>query len=261
MDVFELHKTTKFIQIFSYSLIHAPSLGIGAGIASVVIIGVFFVINDSMFDDSFTVKDIKDVEKTQELEEQTPQQVQMSIFSDNASPILGDPNAPITIVEFGDYQCFYCNKFFHDTEEQIHENYIKTGKAKLIFKDFTIIGQDSVVAAHAAHCADEQGKFWEYHDTLYNNWNGENNGWASAENQFKFAQEVGLDNTKFTECMVSEKYKQKIQASSEDAKTLGLTGTPAFFVIGPNNKIVKVPGAQPYEVFVSILDSDEIKAN
>ncbi|MGQ0606675.1 MAG: DsbA family protein [Candidatus Nitrosotenuis sp.] len=242
-------------------LIHAPSLGIGAGTAAVVIIGVFFVINSSISDNSFKIEDIKDVEKTQVLEEQIPQQVQMSVFADNASPVLGDPNAPITIVEFGDYQCFYCNKFFHETEGQIHENYIKTGKAKLIFKDFTIIGQDSVVSAHAAHCADEQGKFWEYHDALYNNWNGENNGWASAENQFKFAQDVGLDNIKFTECMTSEKYKQKIQASSEDAKILGLSGTPGFFVIGPNNKIVKVPGAQPYDVFVSILESDELKAN
>lgn len=241
-------------------MIHAPSLGIGAAISAAVIIGVFFVINGPLADNSFKVEDIQDAEKTQVLQEQEPQQVQMSVFSDNASPILGDPNAPITIIEFGDYQCFYCNKFFHDTENQIYENYIKTGKAKLIFKDFTIIGQDSVVAAHAAHCADDQGKFWEYHNTLYNNWNGENNGWASAENQFKFAQQVGLDNTKFTECMTSEKYKSKIQASSEDAKTLGLTGTPAFFVIGPNNKIVKVPGAQPYDVFVSILDSDELKS-
>lgn len=241
-------------------MIHAPSLVIGAAISAAVIIGVFFVINGPLTDNSFKVEDIQDVEKAQVLQEQEPQQVQMSVFSDNASPILGDPNAPVTIIEFGDYQCFYCNKFFHDTEDQIHENYIKTGKAKLIFKDFTIIGQDSVVAAHAAHCADEQGKFWEYHDTLYNNWNGENNGWASAENQFKFAQQLGLDNAQFTECMTSEKYKPKIQASSEDAKTLGLTGTPAFFVIGPNNKIVKVPGAQPYDVFVSILDSDEIKS-
>jgi len=241
-------------------MIHAPSLGIGAGIAAAIIIGALFVINGPISDSGFKTEDIKEADTEQILQEQVPSQVQMSIFSSNASPILGDPNAPITIVEFGDYQCFYCNKFFHDTESQIHDNYIKTGKAKLIFKDFTIIGQDSVIAAHAAHCADEQGKFWEYHDVLYQNWNGENNGWASAQNQLKFAQDVGLDQTAFTECMASEKYLQKIQSSSEDAKTLGLTGTPAFFVIGPNNKIVKVPGAQPYDVFANILDSKDILA-
>lgn len=239
-------------------MIHAPSLGIGAGIAAAVIIGVFFVLNVPVSDNGFKIEDIKDVQKSQD---EAPQQIQMSIFSQNSSPILGDQNAPITIVEFGDYQCFYCNKFFHDTENQINENYIKTGKAKLIFKDFTIIGPDSVVSAHAAHCADDQGKFWEYHDELYKNWNGENNGWASAENQFIFAKNVGLDETAFTECMTSEKYREKIQASSEDAKTLGLSGTPAFFIIGPDNKIVKVPGAQPYDVFVDILESDELKAN
>lgn len=240
-------------------MIHAPSLGIGAGIAAAIIIGVFFVIGGPVSDTGFKKEDIKPAD-TKVLQEQEPQQIQMSVFSDNSSPVLGSTDAPITIIEFGDYQCFYCNKFFHETEDQINENYIKTGKAKLIFKDFTIIGSDSVVAAHAAHCADEQGKFWEYHDTLYNHWNGENNGWASAQNQITFAQDLGLDMDKFTECMSSEKYKQKIQSSSEDAKTLGLTGTPAFFVIGPNNKIVKVPGAQPYDVFVDILESDELKS-
>lgn len=240
-------------------MIHAPSLGIGAGISAAIIIGVFFVISGPISDTGFKKEDIKSAD-TEVLQEQEPQQIQMSVFSDNSSPVLGSADAPITIIEFGDYQCFYCNKFFHDTEDQINENYIKTGKAKLIFKDFTIIGSDSIVAAHAAHCADEQGKFWEYHDTLYNHWNGENNGWASAQNQLAFAQELGLDTDKFTECMSSEKYKQKIQSSSEDAKTLGLTGTPAFFVIGPNNKIVKVPGAQPYDVFVDILESDELKS-
>jgi protein-disulfide isomerase len=245
-------------------LIHAPSLGIGAAISAAVIIGVFFALNNVSTDTVFKTEDIKpsDAEKESALvQEKNPQDVQMSIFSDNSSPILGDPNAPITLVEFGDYQCFYCNKFFHETEGQINENYIKTGKIKMIFKDYTIIGADSVVAANAAHCANEQGKFWEYHDTLYNHWNGENNGWASEENQLKFAQELGLDTIKFSECVSSKKYEDMVKASTNDAQTLGLTGTPGFFVIGPNNKIVKIPGAQPYNVFVSVLESDQLKGN
>lgn len=244
-------------------MIHAPSLGIGAAIAVVAMLGVFFVMNASI-ETGFKTEDIEQsqAEKEQEMVvANAPQQVSMSIFSDNASPILGKPDAPITIVEFGDYQCFYCNKFFHDTEDQIYENYIKTGKAKMIFKDFTIIGPDSVTAAHAAHCADEQGKFWDYHDTLYNNWNGENNGWASLENQHKFAQQVGLDTVAFAECMESGKYNEKIQSSTNDAQTLGLSGTPGFFIIGPNNKIVRVPGAQPYDVFVNVLESEQLKGN
>lgn len=247
-------------------MIHAPSLGIGAAISAVVIIGIFLAIGNVSTSTVFKTGDIEQSEAERQQEsvlaaEESPQAVKLSMFSDNASPYLGDPNAPITIVEFGDYQCFYCNRFFHDTEGQIYENYIKTGKAKMVFNDFTIIGPDSVVAAHAAHCAEEQGKFWEYHDTLYNNWNGENNGWASSDNQLKFAQDVGLDMGEFSDCMSSGKYNQRIQASTNDAQTLGLTGTPGFFIIGPNNKVVRVPGAQPYDVFVNVLESDEFKSN
>lgn len=244
--------------------IHPPSLAIGAAISAIAIIGVFYAISGNAVT-PFSISDIKQAEpesaKPILTENDTPKTISLSVLTENASPLLGDANAPITIVEFGDYQCFFCNKFFHDTEDSIVENYIKTGKAKMLFKDFTIIGQDSVVAAHAAHCAGEQGKFWEYHDTLYNHWTGENNGWASADNQLKFANDLGLDVAKFTECNASEKYMKMIQTSAGDAKTLGFTGTPGFIVIGANNKIVKIPGAQPYEVFVKVLDSKELQNN
>ena len=242
--------------------IHAPSLGIGAGISAVVLIGIFYALSGNA-GTPFSVDDIKqsEHEKSAPTENENPQTISLSVLRDNASPILGDVNAPITMVEFGDYQCFFCNKFFHETEDKILENYIKTGKVKLIFKDFTIIGQDSVTAAHAAHCAGEQDMFWEYHDTLYNHWTGENNGWASAENQLKFAKDLGLDMQKFADCTSSGKYMKMIQTSANDAKTVGFTGTPGFIVIGANNKIVKIPGAQPYDVFVKVLDSKELQNN
>ncbi|HSA97453.1 MAG TPA: thioredoxin domain-containing protein [Candidatus Nitrosotenuis sp.] len=244
--------------------IHAPSLAIGAAIAAVAIIGVFYAMSTNG-GSPFSISDIKQSEHEGEkpviAENDTPKTLSISVLTENASPPLGDANAPITIVEFGDYQCFFCNKFFHDTEDSIVENYVKTGKAKILFKDFTIIGQDSVVAAHAAHCAEEQGKFWEYHDILYNHWTGENNGWASSENQLKFASDLGLDVAKFTECNASAKYMKMIQTSANDAKTLGFTGTPGFVFLGSNNKIVKITGAQPYEVFAKILDSKELQNN
>ena len=84
---------------------------------------------------------------------------------------------------------------------------MNTGKVKIIFKDFTIIGPDSVNAAHGAHCANDQGLFWEYHDALYNNWNGENNGWASSENLLGFAQDVGLDIEQWSQCMLSSAHQ------------------------------------------------------
>jgi len=230
-------------------ILHGPSLGIGAAITAVVIVAFFFGMN------------IFEQEKELVLEEadipNTPsQELGLSIFTENGSPYLGDPNAPITLVEFGDYQCFFCNKYFHDTEQKLIENYVDTGKVKIIFKDFTIIGPDSITAAHAAHCADDQDLFWEYHDTLYNNWNGENNGWASSENLLRMAQDVGLDIDEFTGCMLNEIHTQIISASNADARTLGLTGTPGFFVISPNDQVTKIPGAQPFDVFQKIFDSE-----
>jgi len=230
-------------------ILHGPSLGIGAGITAVVIVAVFFGMNTFGQEKELVLEEA-------EIPNTTSQEIGLSVFTENGSPYLGDPDAPITLVEFGDYQCFFCNKFFHNTEQKILENYVDTGKVKIIFKDLTIIGPDSITAAHAAHCADDQGLFWEYHDTLYNNWNGENNGWASSENQLRMAQDVGLNIDEFTDCMLNEIHTQIISASNADARTLGLTGTPAFFVIGSNNQVTKIPGAQPFDVFQKIFDSE-----
>ena len=231
--------------------LHGPSLGIGAGIAIVSIISVFLAMN------------VIDTNPELQFEEKTPnqenQEIALSVFTANASPYLGDENAPITLVEFGDYQCLFCNKFFHETESAILKNYVETGKVKIIFKDFTIIGPDSIAAANAAHCAKDQGKFWEYHDTLYNNWGGENNDWASSENLLKFAQSIELNEESFVKCTGEKKYDQLVTSSNNDARTLGLTGTPGFFIIGPDNQITKIPGAQPYESFQRIFDYELAK--
>jgi protein-disulfide isomerase len=233
--------------------LHGPSLGIGAGIAIVSIIAVFFAIN--VMDNS---PELQFEEKAPNPENNQPE-LSLSVFTANASPFLGNENAPITLVEFGDYQCFFCNKFFHDTEGSIIKDYVETGQVKIIFKDFTIIGPDSVSAAQATHCANDQGKFWEFHDELYNNWNGENNGWASVENLKGFASDLGLDSKKFDECLDSKKYENVVAASRRDAQTLGLTGTPAFFVIGPDNQITKIGGAQPFSVFQQTFNSELAK--
>ena len=196
------------------------------------------------------------IKPTPTIQDTEPAKITGSTFMDNGSPILGNPNAPVTLVEFGDYQCYFCNQFFHKTEDAIFKNFVETGKVKVIFKDYTIIGPDSVSAAHATHCADDQGLFWEYHDTLYNNWTGENNGWASSENLLKFANDVKLDIDEFSKCMIDSKHTSVIANSNQDAKDLGLTGTPAFFVIGPDSKVTKIGGAQPYDVFERIFNSE-----
>ena len=176
-----------------------------------------------------------------------------AIIADD-SPILGDVNAPITLIEFGDYQCHFCNVHFHNTEHDLLEKYIYTGKVKMIFKDFTIIGPDSINAAHGTHCAEDQGKFWEYHDILYNNWTGENNGWASSDNLLRFAQEIELNIDEWSNCMIEARHSQIITDSSKNARDLRITGTPAFFVVGSENNIIKISGAQPFENFEKIFE-------
>lgn len=231
-------------------LIHGPSLAIGAAIASLSIIIVFFAFN--VINDEPKLA-IEPAQKSQEL---ISTNIISTTFFENGSPILGDPNAPVTLIEFGDYQCHFCNVHFHNTEHMLLENFIKIGKVKMIFKDFTIIGPDSVNAAHGTHCANDQDKFWEYHDILYSNWTGENNGWASSDNLLRFAQEIELDIDQWSDCMIDERYSQIISNSSKDARELGITGTPAFFVIGPDNKITRISGAQPYESFEKIFNSE-----
>ncbi len=227
--------------------LHLSSLTIGAIISGICIAIVVFGIGD------LSVSSIPLVEK--QLTEE-PVQITMETFFKNGSPILGNPNAEITLIEFGDYQCHFCNVHFQNTEHKIFDEYVMTGKVNVIFKDYTIIGQDSVGAAHAAHCASEQGKFWEYHDILFTNWSGENNGWASNENVLRFANEIGLDMDAFVECGMDKRYEQKIAASNEDAQKLGITGTPAFYVISTNSQQVQtLSGAQPYEVFERVFNS------
>lgn len=229
-------------------MLHAPSLAIGAIIASITITLVIFGFNNSSNEMGLSM------EPTPKMDQIGPEKITMDTFLSNGSPILGDPDAPITLVEFGDYQCHYCNVFFQSIEKDILKNYVDTGKVKIIFKDYNIIGEDSVKASQGAHCANDQGLFWEYHDILYSNWTGENNGWASSENLAIFAQQIGLNMNKWSECMNKGSHSQIILKSNDDARTLELTGTPAFFIINSDGKVSKLFGAQPFEVFKKIFD-------
>ena len=230
-------------------MLHAPSLAIGAIIASITITLVIFGFNSSSNEMGLSM------EPTPKMDQIGPEKITMDVFLSNGSAILGDPDAPITLVEFGDYQCHYCNVFFQTIEDDIIKNYVKTGKVKIIFKDYNIIGPDSINASHGAHCANEQGLFWEYHDTLYSNWTGENNGWASPRNLTIFAEEVNADMDKWVQCMNEKSHSSTINESNNDARTLELTGTPAFFVINSEGEYVKLFGAQPFEVFQKIFDN------
>ena len=185
-----------------------------------------------------------------------PTQVSLETFVGNGSPFLGSASAPVVLVEFGDYQCHFCNVFFEDTKDLIHENYVEPGKVRMIFKDFHIIGPDSVDASHGAHCAGDQGLFWEYHDVLYENWAGENTGWASYENLVSFASGMSnMDINVWEQCMEVKPHSQKILTSNNDARLLGLDGTPSFFVMSPDGQVMTIIGAESYNTFANIFDT------
>lgn len=169
------------------------------------------------------------------------------------SPILGNLNAPITILEWGDYQCTFCYKFHQNTLDIINEDFIKTGKVKLVFKDFPLNGPDSFLAAQAAYCAQDQEKYWQYHDELYKNWGGERTGWITRNSLEKFANTVNLNLDEFNKCLDSEKYEQKVTTLHEFGKDIGIDATPSFLIFN-DEKIIKIRGNQPLEVFLKTFD-------
>jgi protein-disulfide isomerase len=169
------------------------------------------------------------------------------------SPILGDPSAPITIVEFGDYQCERCYEWFHETKPSIVQDYIDTGKANLVFVDLAFLGRDSIPASMATYCAEDQEMYWEYHNLLYNFQEHIDNGWANSERLKAFAFSLGLDKDLFESCLDSEKYSKRVQYNIQQARDNGVRGTPGFFIVGPNGQ-QQIGGAQPFSVFKQILD-------
>lgn len=171
------------------------------------------------------------------------------------SPILGNPDASITIVEFGDYQCEMCYRWFHTSKPTIVENYIDTGKANLVFVDLAFLGRDSPKAAQATYCAEDQGKYWEFHDILYNSQEHIDNGWANSERLKAFAFSLGLDMELFESCLDSGKYSKRVQYNISEAKKQGATATPTFFIIDSEGNKQKISGAQPYSVFKKVIDS------
>ena len=162
-------------------------------------------------------------------------------------PSLGSENAPITIVEFSDYQCPYCSKFEETTFLDLKSKYIDTGLIRLVFRDFplTSIHQYAQKSAEASECADEQGKFWEYHSVLFNNQNA-----LTLADLKKYAVDLKLDATKFDACLDSGKYEDEVQKDMQDGISYGVAGTPAFFV---NGKILE--GAQPLSEFERLINS------
>ncbi len=171
----------------------------------------------------------------------------------NGSPQIGLDNAPITIVEFGDYQCTFCYKFHQDTLNDIKIEYIDAGKANYVYRDFPLNGPSSILASEASYCADDQGKYWEYHNTIFKNWAGENTGWINMNSLLGFAAQLDLDIIEFSNCMDRHMHYQKVINNESYAKQIGISATPTFLIFD-DTQLIRIVGAQPLEKFQNALN-------
>lgn len=169
-------------------------------------------------------------------------------------PVKGNPNAKLTIVEFADYQCPFCERFFKDAEPQILKDYVDTGKAKYVFKNLAFLGKESTDAANAALCAKEQNKFWEYHDKLFNSQSGENQGAFAPDKLKGFAANLSLNTSQFNDCLDKQKYNAQVTADNAEANKNGFQSTPSVAVGS-----TPIIGAQPYAQFKTAIDAELAK--
>lgn len=169
-------------------------------------------------------------------------------------PLLGNRNAKVTVIEFSDFQCPFCRKYWTETLPQIEKEYIDKGLAKYAFRHFPLsFHPQAMMAAIASECANEQGKFWEFHDKLFEEQEKQSQGTIqfSKDDMKQWAQELSLNTDVFSQCLDSEKYKSLVKKDFEEGQAAGVSGTPAFFVNGK-----KIVGAQPFSAFKTLIDKE-----
>jgi protein-disulfide isomerase len=190
---------------------------------------------------------------------QNPNEILQKLYNpvvQNASA-LGSNMADITIIEFADYQCQSCVKFHREVRDDILRNFVNTGQVRFLFKDF-IVNNDvstnneaSKLAAEASYCAAEQGKYWEYHDKLYQNAENEKNmQWVTIDNLKQIANIAGIENvTQFSDCLESHKHSKTVNENDNLARSIGLQSTPTFILLSNRTQPLAIQGSQPYAIF------------
>lgn len=171
-------------------------------------------------------------------------------------PSLGDPAAPVVIVEYADFQCPFCGAFAREIQPQIESAYVRTGKVRFEWRDFAWMGAESKAAANAARCAADQGAFWKYHDRLYASSVAPNRGTFTRARLIADASAIGLDTATFGACLDDGRHRAAVEADTAEATRLGMTGTPTFLINGQ-----RIVGAQPFAVFAKATLAALARAN
>ncbi|CAG0958769.1 Disulfide bond formation protein D [Anaerolineae bacterium] len=180
--------------------------------------------------------------------------VDMSQISIRTANRLGSPDAPITIVEFSDFQCPFCSTVEREAISQLRSKYVSSGKISIVYKHAAVLGDESIWAAQAAECAADQGQFWEYHDLLFGKQAGENQGAFTKEKLIGFASELKLGLTRFEPCLKNDETLTRVQADTQEAHAVGVRGTPTFLFNGQ-----LLVGAQPLAAFEKMIAEVELK--
>ncbi len=167
----------------------------------------------------------------------------------------GNPNAKVKIIAFEDWRCPFCDQWFKNTEPQIIKDYVDTGKAVLYYRQYQFLGPASIVAGDASECANEQGKFWQFHDYLYQNQPSESDtSMYTTDNLTTIAGQLGMNTDQFRSCLDSKKYDKNVQDDLTAGQKAGVSGTPTVFING-----LPVVGAQPYSAFQTLIDQELTK--
>jgi protein-disulfide isomerase len=182
----------------------------------------------------------------------------LSSLTNQGSPYQGTRSAPVTVIDFSDLQCHLCARYVKNTEPKINETYIQTGKVALVFKHLPNRGFDSLPAALAAQCTQDQGKFWQFHNLLYEKQGPIDSGWANKDNLKKLAAQIsGLDMHEFESCFDSQKYKSFIENDIALAHSLGFTQTPSFIIVkNDGSSPQEIEGPQPFPAFKVVIDRE-----
>ena len=190
--------------------------------------------------------------QAQALPSPTPGVVNVGVGS---YPMRGNKNAKVTVVEFGDLRCPYCEQFYQNVESQMVKDYVDTGKIKFYFRNYAFLGPASDVAANAAACANAQGKFWQMENYLYEHQPPETDTTMyTVDNLTQVAGNLGMDTGQFNTCLSANKYNSIVTTDLADGQKAGVSGTPTIFIDG-----IPVVGAQPYSVFKTLIDQELAK--
>jgi protein-disulfide isomerase len=242
---------------------HFKSMSLNKFLVLVIVVFTFFLgmLTTKVFDLQQQLSDTKSMPSTV-VQSDPSAQAQAAIPSSPAAPSgpvnvgvgnyppLGDPNAKVTVIEFADFRCPFCEQWFQTVEPNIMKDYVNTGKVKFYFRNYAFLGPASTLAAEAGECANEQNQFWKFHDYMYKHQPDETDtSMYTVNNLSKIAGNLGMDQSQFQSCLSSKKYATAVTKDLNEGSTAGVSGTPTTFING-----IPVVGAVPYSQIKQQID-------